>query len=477
MGCVVWDNKAVKRKNVWLALLFAVAYLPSLVNFFSADDWFHLRVSNINKLSEFLNFFSFSKTAQSISFYRPLPTQVFFFVFQKLFGLNPLPYHIFVIVCFGYSLYLINKLAVSLLNSPKKALLATLIYGFSVSNFTRIYFLSAFQEIALVIFACLCLLNYLNNRKWRSLIFFVLALLSKETAVVLPLIILIIDWSRKKLNLKKLIPFALILLPYLYLRFFQFGGAVGETYVWNFSLIRAGNTLIWYFLWSLGAPELLIDYIGSGLKPIPRFFTDFPLWWPVILVPLIMLLVLLLKRSLHFGRDDRGGGRDDKLWAFAVLFVISLLPVLFLPQHKFALELGLPLIWFAFGVSYLLPAKGKLLYAFLIIYLSLNLTMNYLTYTRHYSVGRAKVSQKVFEYISKNYPQEPKNSYFEFANDTPDYGVSWGSSKQIANSIGGSELFRVLYRDPSYNVYYEDFPGIRPENEKKVSLSTKMFVW
>ena len=102
--------------------------------------------------------------------------------------------------------------------------------------------------------------------------------------------------------------------------------------------------------------------------------------------------------------------------------------------------------------------------------------MNYLTHTRHYSVGRAKISEKVFEYLAKNYREEPKGSYFEFINDTADYGASWGSSKQIANSIGGPELFRVFYQNPSYTVYFEDFPGERPANEKKIPLSTKMFV-
>ncbi len=459
-------------KKFWFSITaLLLIYMPSVFVFFSADDWFHLRVANIDRFSEFINFFSFTKTAQTIAFYRPLPTQVFFFVFQKLFGLNPTPYHLFVLLCFGLSLYLINKLAVVLLNSEKKALITTLIYGFSVSNFTRLYFLSAFQEIALVLFSVACILTFFKKKYILSYLFFILALLSKETAVMLPVILLFLTWYQKKIDFRKLLPIALILLPYLYLRLIRFGGAAGETYIWNFSSLRTGNTLMWYSLWSLGAPELLIDYIGSGLRPIPRFFTDYPFWWPVILGLLITnlgLVTYLLVRNIR--------KIDKKLIGLVTLFITSLLPVLFLPQHKFALELGLPLIWFAFGVSYLLPVKGKLLYLFLFIYLSFNLSMNYLTYTRHYSVGRAKIALKVYEYFFKNYPIEPKGSYFEFVNDTADYGPSWGSSKQIANSVGGSELFRVLYRDPSYSVYFEDFPGERPVNEKKIPLSTKMFV-
>lgn len=451
-------------------MLITVSYLSSLFIFFLSDDWFHLRVSQITNLQQFLNFFSFSKTAQSIAFYRPLPTQVFFFVFQKLFGLNPLPYHIFVLACFAFSLTLVYRLAKFIFKSDKSAWLTMIIYGFSVSNFTRLYFLSAFQEIALVIFSLLTIINYLEGKKNKSLIFFVLALLSKETAVVLPLILFFLDWAKEKINLKKIIPYALILIPYLYLRLFHFGGVVGDSYIWNLSPLKAVNTLMWYVLWSIGAPELLVDYVGSGLRPIPRFFTDYPVWWMVILgllIPTILFLGYLFVKNYK---------KINKLFlSVIILFVLSLGPVLFLPQHKFSLELGLPLVWFSLAVAWLLPQKGKITLGFLILYLALNFSMNYLTYTRHYSVGSAKISQRIFAYFSEHYQTEPKNSYFEFINDTGDYGAAWGSSKQISNAVGGSELFRVLYHDPSYSVYYQDFPGDRPNEKSKIMISTKAF--
>ena len=452
-------------------LLPLAVYLPALFIFFSGDDWFHLRVSNINKLSEFLSFFSFEKTAQSIAFYRPLPTQVFFFVFQKLFGLNPLPYHIFVLACFGLAGYLFYRLAKKLLGSEKKAIISTLIFGFASSNVTRVYFLSHFQEIALVVFSLQTVLSYLENKKLQTVIFFVLAIMSKETAVILPLVILIIDWSRKKLNLKKLIPYALVLIPYLYLRLGKFGGAVGETYGWNFSPIKMVNTFMWYGLWSVGAPELLLDYIGSGFRPIGRFFTDFPVWWPLITWPLLANLAFLFFLFIRKIKSI-----DRKFVFFMASFVVSLLPVLFLPQHKFAVELGLPLVWFSLTVAWLLPENKKTIILFVLVFLSLNIPMNILTAQTHYSVGRAKVSKKVYDFVIKDYPNKPNNVYFEFINDTRAYTPEWGSSRQISNSIQGSEMFRFIYNDPNYLVYFEDFPGIRPANEKKVSLSTKMFV-
>lgn len=72
-------GKYLKANLLFVIIGFCIIiFLPVVGNFFSGDDWFHLRVAQINNIGEFLNFFSFFKTDQSIAFYRPLSTQVFF---------------------------------------------------------------------------------------------------------------------------------------------------------------------------------------------------------------------------------------------------------------------------------------------------------------------------------------------------------------------------------------------------------------
>lgn len=462
----------IKTKSILIATIFVpiLAFLPSLLNYFSGDDWFHLRISNIQSFGEFLNFFSFNHTAQSAAFYRPLPTQVLFFVFQKFFSLTAWPYYLFALLCFGYSLYLVYRFALSQFKDHHKSLLTTFIYGVSVTNFTRIYFLSAFQEIALVTFSLLCLLSF-KRSKPKSTIFFILALLSKETAIVLPLLLLIFNFKTIKKKLTILIPIIVVSFVYLYLRLGVFGMAVGDSYAINFSPVKALNTLMWYVLWCVGAPELLIDYIGSGLRPIPRLFTDYPYWWQSIFVllfgTLISLGILLIKKIKKI---------NTQILKFIALFLISLAPVIFLPQHKFALELGLPLVGFSLAIAWLLPTKNtSLKIIFLGFYITLNLSMNYLTYTRTYSVNRSKTAKEIVSYFYVNYPQYPQGKYFEFFNDTDNYGEAWGSSKQISNITSGSELFRVLYKDKNINVYFQDYPGERPKGKEKIAVSTKQF--
>lgn len=464
----------INRQNklfAWLAknyyLLAVLIYLPALTNFFSADDWFHLRITQVDALKQFFNFFSFTQNPQTASFYRPLSTQVFFFIFQSFFGLTAWPYYLFGLVLFGYTLYLVKKLSGSSL--------AVLIYGISVSNFTRLYFISAFQELFMVVFSLLTLINF-KKKPGLSLLFFILALLSKETAIILPVLILLLNHKSIKASPNSLLFafYILLSLSYLYFRLFHFGLADGVSYVWNFSLTKAANTLMWYILWSFGAPELLVDYVGSGFKLIPRFFIDYQYWWTFIVFPLVIIITSLV--FIFFKNVKKVGSR---FWVFSAFFLVSILPFLFLPSHKFTLELGLPLVGFAIAFSVLLKSVKPHLFLFTFtIFLIYNLSMNYLTYTRHYSVSRSKISHNVYIFFKQNYPKPPSYEYFEFINDTNDNGEIWGQSKQISQSLSGSDFFKVFYHQPRYIVYYQDITGQRPSPLAftKIQLSTKQFL-
>lgn len=424
-----------------IIIFSVIVFFPTLFNFFSADDWFHLHLSQINSLQEFLNFFSFVSNDQSAAFYRPLPTQLFFFIFHSLFRLNAIPYYFFVLISFAFSLFLVYQLAFIMTKSKFQSLITLFVYGFSVTNFSRIYFLSAFQEIALVIFSLLTLIKFLQQRYFLAIIFFILALMSKETAVVLPLILFCMAVYQKQHRLQKLIPFFLILAIYLYLRLQVFGLAEGDTYVWNFSPKVAFNTGLWYVLWSFGAPELFADYVAGLTRIIPRFFTDYPFYSYFILIGLLWSLFLLTLNVLKNG--------VNKLSIFAAIwFLLTLLPVLFLPQHKFALELGLPLFGFALFLSQIIKFDftGKL---FLVAFLIFNLGINYLTYTRHYSTRRAVLSQRVYDYVLKNHHPCPTDKPFLFYNSgKTDYALD------IELTISGPNMLKVVCNNKQIETFF-----------------------
>lgn len=460
-----------------IILLSIIIFSPSIGNFFFGDDWFHLRISEISSPGEFFNFFSFSQTPQSTTFYRPISTQVFHFLFGAIFGLNPFPYHVFILLLFATDLYLLFRVVKKITGSTKQSLLTLFLYGISATHFVKFYYLAASQEIIMLFFGLLMIVSYLRKptivNRILSVLFFVLAILSRETAIILPVVLLIIDWGKKEFNFRRVIPYLIILIPYLYFRLFIFGGTLGDSYIWDFSIKRAINTLGWYTLWSVGVPELLVDYTSSGFKLLPRFFTDLPNYYLIILtltgLSISGFAFLVLKNIRKLNR---------KILSSVGIFLIGVSPVIFLPWHKFALELTIAMIGFCMVFSgFLIKEKIKILsLGLVILYIALNLWTNFLNYKINYSVRRAQLSQNIFNYFNSQYPKLPENAYFEFLNDTPDFGQAWGSSKQVAAATSRSDLFKVLYKNPSVEIYFQDFADPRPKNKQKIEVSSYMFL-
>ncbi len=456
-------------------LLSVVIYLPSINNFFSGDDWFHLRLIQIENFWEIFQFFSFLPNEHAAAFYRPLSTQLFFFVFHYFFDLNPIPYHIFSILVLFFTYLLIYKTALVLFKDKLVSCYSILFYSLSVTHFTRLYLLSAFQEILMTFFSILAFYFYITSTTKNflfSVLFFILALLSKETAVTLPLIIAVYSLLWKKIELKKIIPFVAIAVFYLYLRFTFFGIAQGDSYIWDFSPLKALNTLFWYYNFSLGVPEFLVDYVASGLQILPRYYELFPFWSKALIYLILstnlilFLLVLRSTKSVH------------KLLFPILLFILGLLPVIFLPFHKFTLELSLPMIGFSFSLGLLMSReKLKVLtVSFLIFFILLNLLSNYLTFKTNYSVNRAVLALKVYEYFRENYPEYPKSKYFEFTNGGIESSENWGVSRQISQAISKSDMHRVLYKDKNIQVFFEDFDEEKPQNLQPIKINSLDFL-
>lgn len=472
-------GKIIKLLNKYkfgiLIGLVLVVFSSSLSNFFSMDDWFHLRLIQINSWQEFFNFFSFKNTDQSAAFYRPIGTQLFFFVFYKLFELNSIFYFGFELILFGLIIWNLIKFLKELKFDQKIIWIATLIYGFSASNFSRINLMSC-QELFLGLFGLLTLRFWIKKNWWWT-IFFILTLMSKETAIILGGLMLLIDWKLKENPFKKIKEYGVIFvisIIYLFLRFKIFNTVGGDSYIWDFSIKKALNTTMWYGFWSMGIPEFMVDYIGSGFKILPRFFSDFGIWAKIFLgeIGILFLSIIGLKIT-----EIKLLKKSIKEIVFGVIFFgISLLPVIFLPWHKFSHALTLPLIGVAIilGKIYQLNKNKFLKFLFLISFLVLNLSTIYNLNQRHYSVTRGRISQKVFEYFVQNYSKYPENKSFVFINDTNPEAKQWGSSKQVAYALSNSDFFKVFYKNKNIKVYYEDLDQEIPTDA--IKISSKMFL-
>jgi hypothetical protein len=301
--------------------------------------------------------------------------------------------------------------------------------------------------------------------------------MSKETAVIFGGLMMLIDWKLRENILKKIKYYGVVVaisIVYLFLRMKVFRTIGGDSYIWDFGLKKALNTTMWYGFWSIGIPEFMVDYVGSGLKVVPKFFSDFGIWAKIFLSEIGFLFLSILGLII-FGIKKIGKKLEKFVWGI-LFFGVSLLPVIFLPWHKFSHALTLPLIGMAIilGEIYSLNKNKFLKIFFLVAFLILNLSSIYNLNQKHYSVTRGEISRKVFDYFNQNYPEYPENKSFVFVNDTDPEAKQWGSSKQIAYALSSSDFFKVFYKNKNVKVYYEDLDTDIPENS--IRLSSRMFL-
>lgn len=448
-------------KIVSIILLGLLLYLPVTQRFFWSDDWFFLNASRVSAPNEVMNFFSPVPSEQATPMYRPLSTQVFFGVFQTLFGLHPLPYFLFALTVAGAGWWLTTRLWTQLKISLAPALLFLV---FSASHFPRLTYLSAFQEVLMYFFAMLVLVG---KRPHVRALAFIAALLSKENAVVIPFLVLLVEqYTLPTISLRsfgkslqKNALLFLILGGYLFFRFaivdLQAVGA--ENYQFSFSPFRAIHTLIWYTLWSLGLPELIINYVNNA-SILPKFWADFPLWSKLILVSFLGMLAALILATVRWLSQHSTQWRAWKTMLLGSLwFIVGLLPILFLPDHKYVLGQSLALVGLCIMVSELLRTAPRFFqYSVLSLYLLSNLLSIAFLYESHYGKQRSAISQKVFTYLQQQYPESPGKIYF--TNTGAAHSTAWGESKQIFQSLGEDRFFSVLYgKNQAPEVRYEDF--------------------
>lgn len=465
-----------KKPYLTLLLIFLLIFLlfyPSLFTFFTHDDFFLLKISNIHSLKEFFTFFSLFKSPEGLGMYRPLSMQSFYFLAWKVFKLNPLGLHIISFLTFFILVYLVYDLSYILSGKIATSLITTFVYAVSSSHFAHLYFLGVYQELSMSVFFLLALI--FSVRFWRqkrkrlyllSFLFFILSLLSKETATVLPLVLVIVYFylGRLKKNsllslkhfLLSLFPFILILSLYFYMRFSYYGFPKGDSYVWQISP-RILNTLFWYFLWSFNIPEFVIDFVGPGLKInlVPLIY------WRWYLIPILFLVLLCfsflaiaLSKSVKI-RKIRMGIMFCLLW-----FLTTLLPVVFLPLHKFAYYLTLPLFSVAFGVSVLMSTlrNKRFLTLFLILWFLASIISIKITYRTHWVVNGAITSKRVYDYLHLNNITKGDLIFYDLPEDL---NLGWVPSESLKDALSDTDFFGVF------------FPGIRVQYLDKVPNNVK----
>ena len=291
-------------------LLGTLIFLPTIRYDFVWDDYTQIRdyqqIKSVSTWPQLL--VSKVPIAQTSIFYRP----VFMFSYALDYALykeNPGGYHFTSALLHGLASALLTYLAWLLLQNPYGALAAGTLFALHPAHPETVAFISGRADLLTTIFSLLTLIALAKNPSslktpayllWAPL-FFLLSLLSKETAVVLliPMALLLYQRNREepqRLRMAglRILPSALMLIPYLILRHL----AVGITSTKKLILLSSP-------FFSL---ELFLRYLSFLVFPFQRtpylkevqaaYPLDAKFWLLALAILFLLALIILIKYQL-----------------------------------------------------------------------------------------------------------------------------------------------------------------------------------
>lgn len=461
-----------KNMGFLVIIIFGIIfYFSSLNYYFSQDDFIHLYSSNASNLLEFLNFFNPFAKFPDIFFFRPLGTQVYFFLNKSLFGLNPLIFHLESLLLHIVNGLLFFVIVKKIWKSQQIAILASFLYTISAAHFLSLFYISAFQQILRTSFSFLSILffiKYQESLKVKNLIFsltaFVAALLSKETSIMIPFLFLPLEVLRTselvvtlaKKIFKVSMPFLAILGIYFLIRIPGFQSIFNEgEYAATTSLFSILQNLKWYLIWTFGLPEILATYPSLKFASLWQFANDFKYADSILIafgIFAVSLIIIIFRNATTLKNYS-------KILAIAALFLFPLLPVLVLSQHRYPQYLDLShLGLFPFVASLCVPFFSGKKFTKLVLIISftcLQFLSIKLTEATHWATHRADVAQYYAEVFSKNYTNQEGVVFTGDYNQLNQVSVALGKNYGIYvwsnNSLKNVEYRNITTKMEDFN--------------------------
>lgn len=335
-----------------IVILVLLIYFPSLNYYFLQDDWYVLNKVSQEPLSKFFI------PRSDVIYYRPVGMHLYFYLSKLLFGLNNFAFHLTVFFFHIANTLLLFYILYTLFKDKLSAVLGSLIYGTSSIHFMTLSWLALSWNVFGVFFILISFIFYIKKKdksiyKIFTFLFFLLALLATEFALIYPFFLMIFSHFFREESISILIKknktlfLSMILLgvTYLILRFYIYPIPIKGEYQIVIGLSSV-KTLFWYLLWIFNIPEeLKYQTIFSQLRVTQTLIndgTEFLL--PTIVAPVLSALsficmLFLFKKNMYL------------LVGSLFIFVSFLFPVLFLPAHTYPYYLTLPLIGLVLLIS------------------------------------------------------------------------------------------------------------------------------
>ncbi|MBA3065122.1 glycosyltransferase family 39 protein [bacterium] len=319
------NKSSAKKRNLnsfyisAIIICIAASYVNSVNNPFIWDDEVSIvnnqAIRNFSNVGEIFKISLFGQQMRGDQYYRPVQLLTYLMDY-RLWKLNPAGYHAANIILHILTAVFVFMLLNKLTGNKEVAFWTALIFGVHPVNTEAVTYISSRGEILFTLFGILTFLCFTycgKNKIYRyiSVVFFILSLLSKENAVILPAVIfvyifLVIDDKKAKFErLKLLLPHIFIALVYFAIRFFFIKTAASGP----LSAIAAAS----FFERLLTLPRIILTYISLLLFPyhlhmeylfVERDFLSPNVWGAFIVSAAILYAIALYaqprKKALFF---------------------------------------------------------------------------------------------------------------------------------------------------------------------------------
>ncbi len=354
---ITWRNILVRYPGAFLILLCFLVYIWTLrLRLIEYDDSYFIVMNsafNKNPANIIQSFLQTLYTSFDSIYYRPV-FQVDMILEYNLFGDNPAGYHLTNLLFHCLAVILVYLFFRKLKLEKVPAFLLSALFAVHPVLSQAVAWIPGRNDILLMIFLLLGIMvtiNYLETSRVLPYIgqflLFIVALFTKETAVVIPLITTILITYVLKFNWKKIIPLSI-----------GWVIAIIIWYVFRHNALATKDAPSVLSMFSTTPARLLaiLQYLGKIILPVNLsvfpMMKDVSITWG--LIALILLITLIwVSKSYH-----------ESLTLFGLLwFLIFILPVLFIPtktnDNLFEHRLYVPIIGILLILSKTFLFTGK----------------------------------------------------------------------------------------------------------------------
>jgi protein O-mannosyl-transferase len=276
-----------------------------------------------------VNIFSHYQVAN----YHPFTTLTWAIEYN-LYGLNPAPYHYFNIFLHLVNTLLVFILAYRLIKSIWPSALVALIFGIHPMHIESVAWVSERKDVLYTLFFLASLITYINyladkkHLKWYfvTLILFMLSLLSKSAAVVLPLVLFLLDYFQgrkfgKKTVLEK-VPFLLLSILFGIIAFIAQQSLNAVNPLTEYNILDRILIVAWSFVYYL--ISAIIPYELSAVHFYPEKIGNMLPWFYYV-APLVLLVIgFLIYKEKSFRKELIFG---FLFFLINIILVIQLIPL------------------------------------------------------------------------------------------------------------------------------------------------------